>query len=433
MRLRRLFGRDPGSVEDGAREDEDAAGAQSATDGVDEPAVSADLDDEDSGRGVTDDLGDDPATDGGTDTSEAPEGGPARGEPPAPRAVNVGAEDLDEGSADDGEPTTDPGLVDRARDEPGADAVGADDGTADADTGDDATSDDRAVADAGTADAGTADAGTSDDRAVADAGRGDAELGAEELDADDDGAADEGGSDADRDSDEDEDDVEPTGQIEFELSDWGTRERKLLDESLTAMRVRKAWEAGTLVVAAADADVVDDLIDEVEERTALDLPPDVDPVIYDVGDWPAGLEDRFIERLIEERLPHMRGYREIAIGVDDEERVDALIEDVTSAWEDEQADDELGGPDAQEVLSELFVSADRLLHDASDRAATVRFGDAAEVATEMAVPFGFADTDWTAITDRVVVLRDLLGEAGSIDDDIVEAASELRSHLRPLV
>jgi len=175
MRLRRLFGRDPGSVEDGAREDEDAAGAQSATDGVDEPAVSADLDDEDSGRGVTDDLGDDPATDGGTDTSEAPEGGPARGEPPAPRAVNVGAEDLDEGSADDGEPTTDPGLVDRARDEPGADAVGADDGTADADTGDDATSDDRAVADAGTADAGTADAGTSDDRAVADAGRGDAD------------------------------------------------------------------------------------------------------------------------------------------------------------------------------------------------------------------------------------------------------------------
>ncbi|HXH55854.1 hypothetical protein [Iamia sp.] len=241
-------------------------------------------------------------------------------------------------------------------------------------------------------------------------------------------------AEGDEDGDESDEEREPTGQIEFELSDWGSRERKLLDEALTAVRVRRAWEAGTLVVAASDAEVVDDLIDDIEERLALDLSPDVEPVIYDVGDWPLGLEDRFIEALIEQRIAHARGYREVTVALDDEERVDALIEDVTKAWEDEQVtDDEIGGPDAQDVLSELFVSADRLLHDASDRAATVRFDDAAGSATTMAVPFGFAEDDWQAITDLVVALRELLSEAGTGDEEIVEAATALRSHLRPLV
>lgn len=257
--------------------------------------------------------------------------------------------------------------------------------------------------------------------------RGDTAGGSAEVLADEDGI-----DEDDVDQDDGDDEEELTGQVEFELSDWGSRERKLLDEELTALGVRKAWEAGTLVVAASDGDIVDDLIDEIEERTALDLGPDVTPVVYDVTDWPAGLEDRFIEALIEARIAHMRGYRELTVGVDDEEQVDTLVDEVTSAWEDEQ-DDDASGPDAQEVLSELFVSADRLLHDPSDRPATVRFDDASEAARAMAVPFGFVEADWTAITDRVEALADLLGETESSDDDITSAATDLRSHLRPLV
>ena len=198
--------------------------------------------------------------------------------------------------------------------------------------------------------------------------------------------------------------------------------------------MRRVWEAGTLVVAARDAEVVDDLIDEIEERSALNLAPDVEPVVYDVRDWPAGLEDRFVEALIEARIAHMRGYQEITVGVDDEERVDALVEEVTSAWEDEQPDEgEEEEPDAQEVLSELFVTSDRLLHDASDKAATVRFDDAADAVGSMRLPFGFAEGDWSAIKAAVVALRERLGDADAQDDDIEEAATTLRSLLRPLV
>ncbi len=233
---------------------------------------------------------------------------------------------------------------------------------------------------------------------------------------------------------DDDDGRDGTGQVEFELGDWGARERQLLDGELASARVRRAWQAGTLVVASSDAEVVDDLIDYIEERIALDLSPDVEPVVYEVKDWPAGLEDRFLELLIEHRIPHLRGYQEVTVGVDDEERVDELVEQVTAAWEDEQpTEDELDGPDAQEVLSELFVSSDRLLHDPSDRAATVRFDDASESALAMGLPFGFDAAAWAEITDLVDALREKLGEAETTDDEIVEAATTLRSHLRPLV
>lgn len=242
----------------------------------------------------------------------------------------------------------------------------------------------------------------------------------------------EGDSD-DEGGDEDRGDDEPQ-QIGFELADWGARERKMLDEQLGALRVPRAWEASTLVVGSAHADLVDDLIDEIEERVALDLAPGVETVTYEVGDWPEGLEDRFIEALIENRVPHQRGYREIAVGVDDEERVDALVEAVAAAWEDEQPTEaELGGPDAQSVLSELFVSSDRLLHDASDRAGTVRFDDAAGLLDEVGLPFGFAQSDWDELGARVQALRDLLGEPDTTDEQINEAAGALRNHLRPLV
>ena len=65
--------------------------------------------------------------------------------------------------------------------------------------------------------------------------------------------------------------------------------------------------------------------DEASGRKVyLDLPSDVEPVIYDVSDWPQGLEERLVDALIDERIPHLRSYREIRVGRDDEERVDGV-------------------------------------------------------------------------------------------------------------
>jgi len=263
---------------------------------------------------------------------------------------------------------------------------------------------------------------------------------ADERDAAGEGTVDDSDEHVDEQADDDgevegdEDDGAGHDQVEFDLPEFGGREIEMLDAELDAMRIRRAWQAGTLIVNASDADVVDDLIDLVEDRIGLDLPPDAEPVIYDVGDWPVGLEDRFIEALIDERIRHQRGYHEVTVGVDDEERVDALVDEVTAAWEDEQVpEDEQDEPDAQEVLSELFVTADRLQHGPSDKAAVVRFDDAATLVKTMRVPFGFDEATWQPIVDGSVALHDLLAEADSSDEDIVEAASDLRGVLRPLV
>ncbi|HYI61311.1 MAG TPA: hypothetical protein VEW93_05855 [Acidimicrobiales bacterium] len=371
MKLRRLLGRDdPG--------DGDATGP-------------ADADGDDVARvvGGADDL-----DDAGPDDR----GGPAA----------TGAEEST-GSADGSAPT---GGATAAVAEAGAEAVDGDPGAG------------------GTEEIEGAEGATAEDVEAVEATDEDADEGAADEDADEDGA--EGATAGPDGEGEDEDDG--PGQMAFELADWGARERKLLDDQLGALGVPRAWEASTLVVDASNADAVDDLIDEIEERTALDLAPGVEPVTYEVGDWPLGLEDRFIEALIEARIPHQRGYREIAVGVDDEEQVDALIEALTAAWEDEQpTEEELDGPDAQQVLSELFVSADRLLHDATDRPATVRFDDAAGSVAEMGLPFGFAPGDWDDVVARVADLRTLLSEAESTDEQITEAARDLRTRLRPLV
>ena len=85
------------------------------------------------------------------------------------------------------------------------------------------------------------------------------------------------------------------------------------------------------------------------------------------------------------------------------------------------------------MLSELFIGSDRLLHDPSDKTATVRFDDAAGLVADMAVPFGFDEADWSAIAELTATLRERLEDADATDDEVVEAATELRSHLRPLV
>jgi hypothetical protein len=218
------------------------------------------------------------------------------------------------------------------------------------------------------------------------------------------------------------------------LSDWGARERQLLDNELAVNRIRYAWEAGDLVVNSSDEEIVDELIALIEDRISLDLSPDAEPVIYDIGDWPPGLDDRFAEELVEARIPHARGYREFTIGLDEEERVDEIVERISREWETDQADAEApDGLDAQEVLSGLFLSADRLIHSPKDKSDAKAFERAATAAAELSLPFGFEQAEWDALLADVTALSDLLADEESYEDDVMDAATNLRTRLRSLV
>lgn len=71
--------------------------------------------------------------------------------------------------------------------------------------------------------------------------------------------------------------LEPTeGEVGYDLSDWGDEERRRLATVLTGEALPSRWESTELVVRDADADRVEELIDEIDEADALAVEDEVD-------------------------------------------------------------------------------------------------------------------------------------------------------------
>ena len=65
--------------------------------------------------------------------------------------------------------------------------------------------------------------------------------------------------------------LEPSDdEVGYDLADWGDEERHQLASALVAETIASRWEALELVVRDADADRVEELIDEIDNPDALD-------------------------------------------------------------------------------------------------------------------------------------------------------------------
>ncbi len=172
-------------------------------------------------------------------------------------------------------------------------------------------------------------------------------------------------------------------QLSYELDDWDDARRATLAEVLSASGIEHAWdEHGELVVLEEDEERVDAMIDAVEEgRAEADLDTDAEGE----GDGVPGGE----------------------------------------------ADED--GPDAQEVLSKLFVAADRLMHDPLDPTGVLSFVDGVAEAEALRLPYGFAPAVWDDLVGQVKALADAIADDDSEDDDLVEEAEKVRTLLRTYV
>ena len=152
---------------------------------------------------------------------------------------------------------------------------------------------------------------------------------------------------------------------------------------------------------------------------------------YELFGWDPNDLDELDDVLHELGLPHewvADGY-EVVVHVEDEERIDALLP--TIRFPDElpaEADD--GDDTDAEVLSDLFVAADRLQGGATGDAVN-GFLDAAERVGERP-PYGLDEKEWNKVVEQVDALIDLFHAAGPAEE-ITEAAYQLRRRLRPLV
>ena len=233
------------------------------------------------------------------------------------------------------------------------------------------------------------------------------------------------------DPNDDLDDAAPDQvDVSYELDDWSAESRELLDRLLTAADVTHAWQGGTLSVGGEDEEAVDELIGEVEATLLPALDPEAEKVVYEVAEWSP--EDRadLTDALVEEGVRYVfDDMGDLVVQAIDEDRVDTIVDELTDG--EDEAEEE--GPVASDVLSELFVAADKLRKSPHDAKAIRRAIEEATAVIKMSPPYGFERRTWAQVGLRAGALRNLLEGDGAEDEAVVEAAEELRELLHPMV
>ena len=169
--------------------------------------------------------------------------------------------------------------------------------------------------------------------------------------------------------------IELVDETEFDLGDWPADLRGRLVRELEQRSVEFEWEADTLVVADADADTVESIVDALEEEA----------------------------------------------GIGDEDLGDDIPEP-------EEGYDE----SVMETVGALFVAADRLMHDPGDARLASDVIAAASGVEGVGVPFGFPPCDWQRVVALAGSIRDAL-EADTDDEVVSREARALRDLLRGYV
>jgi hypothetical protein len=225
--------------------------------------------------------------------------------------------------------------------------------------------------------------------------------------------------------------VQESEELVFELDDWSDIERDAVTDRLREAGIPHWWVESSLHVAETDRSEVEAVLDDVDsDANALD--PERDQVAYDLEEWDDDRAAALSDALDEAGIDYGWGGDELFVYADDEQAVDELIDKTAHPHElDAEPDD--GEQPGGEMLGELFVTADRLQHDAEDHEATVRLLDLAQVAEKGEPPYGLDPRDWEHLRERVTALADLLREDKVDADAAMVAAGDLRTSLRPYV
>jgi len=232
--------------------------------------------------------------------------------------------------------------------------------------------------------------------------------------------------------------------VAYDFDELGTMQRLAIEEHFAERGVPHAWDGASLVVREEDEEAADEIIDAADSDSFLGR--ESAQLSYELDDWDDERRARLAEALAGSGIEHAWDeHGELVVLEDDESRVDALVDAVEAGGDAAELDDadadadadgdvDTGdGTDAQSVLSDLFVAADRLMHDPLDHEGVLAFVDGAQVAHTLPLPYGFAPAVWADIVEQARVLEGML-EGDDIDDDaVVEQATKVRTTLRSYV
>ncbi len=232
--------------------------------------------------------------------------------------------------------------------------------------------------------------------------------------------------------------------VHYDLSAWTFDQQAELAAAMADHEVPHAWDGSELVVPESREDEADELIDEVERRLGIedasvalggpapeaqDLADGVDATEYDLGEWPAADTAALEHALADAGIPFRWEERVLLVATDDEPVVDALLDEI------EHGDyaDVQGEGDTSEVLTELFLAAERLRSDPLDAAGLEHLRRVGDLDPERP-PFGVTPRLWQQACTRADALLDaLVGDDEPDGDATMEAAARLHDLLRDTV
>lgn len=228
--------------------------------------------------------------------------------------------------------------------------------------------------------------------------------------------------------------TEQEQQLAYEFHSWALESRAMLDSLLTGAGVAHAWQGATLIVREEDEAIVDGLVDDVEQATLPTLDPDEEKTAYGLEEFTTAQVGKLTNALSLAGIAHdFDGEGDLIIHASDEEAADEVFERMND--EPVRFGPGVEGVAANDVMSSLFFSASDLARGVADPKSVRGFGEAADLAVQLELPFGLDAATWRRVLEQVQVVSDSLEESASTEgeDVLLEEASRLRALLHPLV
>ena len=244
-------------------------------------------------------------------------------------------------------------------------------------------------------------------------------------------------------------------RVHYDLSNWSFEQMAELAAALADAEIPHAWDGNELMVPEHVEVATDDVVAQVEvrlgiasdeevvapPREAVALAEDAPSTEYDLAEWEPGERELVTAHLVNRGLPFRWEESVLLVSTEDEELVDAILDDVEN---DEGIDlpDDTGDADVDadadrlpfETLTTFFLAGDRLQRNPLDADGLEQLLQATDVADPDHPPYGVDKRLW----ERTCELADDLAAAlvDGDEPDVIETqavAAELRDLLRPYV
>lgn len=229
---------------------------------------------------------------------------------------------------------------------------------------------------------------------------------------------------------------EDEDQLAYDLHEWSGEGRSVLRGMLVNEGLSHSFQGATLIVREADEAEIDVLVRNAEIRTMPTLDKSKETMVYELDEFDDVQRTRLGDRLAEETIAHEFDARgDLVVYEENEEAVDEIFEALDEEPDEEYVfGDGIDGVDGQTVVSDLFLSVNRLKRNITDHKGVLAFVDAADLVPQLELPFGYSSAVWRDVVDRTATLHAaFVDDEGREDGELQEQVGELYEILRPLV